>query len=370
MMTAVWRLPRAAATTRRLALLCCGLLGCGLLGWSLFGTVSPVLATEPHGLALRQDRHGIRVEVDGGPFAAYVIDQANKPYLWPVIGPTGKAMTRAYPMQELPDEPAAQRDHPHHRGITFAHEHMAGSNSWHDRATFAKEPDDSPKVASLGRIVHRDFSLVAVDGERAVIEEICDHLDPAGKPVVTERRRLTFRADKAKRTIDIDQELRPAPDAGPAHIGDKKDAGLYVRVPTSMAVDSKLGGKIVNSEGQVDADAWSKPARWCDYHGPAGEEHLGVAILNHPNSYRHPTRWHVRTYGLFAANPFASKAFDANLADASTTLAPGDVLRLHHRILLHTGDERAAAIDEAWQQYARETPAPIGGDGSSESGKD
>ena len=363
MMRAVWRLPRAAATTSLLALLGCGLVCCGS-----FGTVSPALATEPHGLAIRQDRHGVTVDVDGGPFAAYVIDQANRPYLWPVIGPTGKAMTRAYPMQELPDEMAAQRDHPHHRGITFGHEHMAGSNSWHDRATFAKEPDDSPKVASLGRIVHRDFSLIAVDGERAVIEEISDHLDPAGKPVVTERRRLTFRADKAKRTIDIDQELRPAPDAGPAHIGDAKDAGLYVRVPTSMAVDSKLGGKIVNSEGQCDADAWSKPARWCDYHGPTGGEHLGVAILNHPNSYRHPTRWHIRTYGLFAANPFAGKSFDAALADASTTLAPGDVLRLHHRILLHTGDERAAAIDEAWQQYARETPAPIGGDGSSQSG--
>lgn len=354
MMHAVWRLPRAAATTRRLALLCCG-----LLAWSLLGEVGPVLAAEPHGLAIRQDRHGVTIDVDGGPFAAYVIDQANKPYLWPVIGPTGKAMTRAYPMQELPDEPAAQRDHPHHRGITFGHERMAGSDSWHERATFAKDAEGSPRLASLGSIVHRDFSLLTVDGERAVIEELCDHLDPAGKPVVTERRRLTFRADKAKRTIDIDQEFRPAPDAGPSPIGDNKDAGLFVRVPTSMAVDSKQGGKIVNSEGQFDADAWSKPARWCDYHGPAGGENLGIAILNHPTSYRHPTRWHVRTYGLFAANPFASKSFNAALPDASTTLAPGDVLRLHHRILLHTGDEQAAAVDDAWQQYAREIPAPI-----------
>jgi hypothetical protein len=354
MMHAVWRLPRAAATTSLLALLCCG-----LLAWSLLGEVGPVLAAEPHGLAIRQDRHGVTVDVDGGPFAAYVIDQANKPYLWPVIGPTGKAMTRAFPMQELPDEPAAQRDHPHHRGITFGHEHMAGSDSWHERATFAKDAEGSPRLASLGSIVHRDFSLLTVDGERAVIEELCDHLDPAGKPVVTERRRLTFRADKAKRTIDIDQEFRPAPDAGPSPIGDNKDAGLFVRVPTSMAVDSKQGGKIVNSEGQFDADAWSKPARWCDYHGPASGENLGIAILNHPTSYRHPTRWHVRTYGLFAANPFASKSFNAALPDASTTLAPGDVLRLHHRILLHTGDEQAAAVDDAWQQYAREIPAPI-----------
>ena len=25
----------------------------------------------------------------------------------------------------------------------------------------------------------------------------------------------------------------------------------------------------------------------------------GIAILNHPESFRHPTPWHVRTYGLF-----------------------------------------------------------------------
>jgi hypothetical protein len=351
MFTVRW-LPRAVATVALF----------GLLFWTPAGGGRSAAATESLGMALRQDRHGIRIEVDGGPFADYVIDEANKPYLWPVIGPTGKPMTRAYPMQDLPDEPAAQRDHPHHRGITFGHEHMAGSNSWHERATFAKEPDGSPKLSGLGSIVHRHFPRLSVAGGRAVIEEICDHLDPSGKPVVIERRRLTFHAERARRTIDIDQEFRLARDAGPAHVGDKKDAGLLVRVPTSMAVDSKQGGRIVNSEGLVDEAAWSQPARWCDYHGPASGEHLGIAMLNHPASYRHPTRWHVRTYGLFAANPFASKGYDAAMPDGTTTIAPGDVLHLHHRILLHAGDEKAAAVEEAWQQYARETPAPIAAD--------
>ena len=349
MMRPLWRLPRTPATTSLLALLCCGLAG----------AAEPTAATESHGLALRQTRHGVTVEVDGGPFATYVIDEANKPYLWPVIGPTGKAMTRAYPMQDLPSEPADQRDHPHHRGISFGHESIAGADSWHDRSTFAKEDAAGPRMTRLGSIAHREFSLLAIDAEKAVIEERCDHLDAAGKPVVTERRRLTFRAGASRRSIDIDQEFHPLPDASPVSFGDNKDAGLFVRVPTSMAVDAKQGGRIVNSEGQADKEAWSQPARWCDYHGPVAGEHLGIAILNHPASHRHPTRWHVRTYGLFAANPFASKGYDPALPDGTTTLAPGEVLRLHHRILLHTGDEKAAAVEEAWQQYAREAPVPI-----------
>jgi len=38
---------------------------------------------------------------------------------------------------------------------------------------------------------------------------------------------------------------------------------------------------------------------------------------------------------------------------------PAAVLRLHHRIMLHTCDEHAAAVEDAWQQYAREPRAPI-----------
>jgi flagellar basal-body rod protein FlgG len=47
-------------------------------------------------------------------------------------------------------------------------------------------------------------------------------------------------------------------------------------------------------------------------------EHLGIAILNHPASYRDPTRWHVRSYGLFSANPFAQHDYDSTLPDGTT----------------------------------------------------
>src|SRR6185436_789178 len=75
---------------------------------------------------------GVEVKLDGKLFAGYVVDQANKPYLWPVIGPTGKSMMRAFPMEQVEGE---QRDHPHHRGITFGHENVNGTDTWVERAS-------------------------------------------------------------------------------------------------------------------------------------------------------------------------------------------------------------------------------------------
>ncbi|MFM7035733.1 MAG: PmoA family protein [Planctomycetia bacterium] len=331
-----------------------------LLGAATVAAPSVVAVETPRGFSITQTTTGVSIEFDGTPFAGYVIDQANKPCVWPIVGPTGKPMTRGYPLVDLPSEPEKQRDHPHHRGLTFGHEDYAG-DTWHDRSTYEplladpeKESRARQAIANLGSIRHRTFTRREAGADQAVVESLCDHLGPTGRVNLTERRRLTFRATAKTRSIDIDQDLVGGDK--PVRIGDRKDAGLFIRVPVSMAVDSKEGGRIVTSEGAVDADAWSKPARWCDYHGPVDGETLGIAFLDHPSSFRHPTRWHARTYGLFSANPFASQAYDPKLPDATITLAPGETLRLRHRLIFHSGDEREADIEAAWQAYANETP--------------
>ena len=139
---------------------------------------------------------------------------------------------------------------------------------------------------------------------------------------------------------------------GEVTFGDKKDAGLSIRVPTSMAVDTKKGGRIVTSTGITDKDAWSKRAPWVDYSGPVDGETLGVAMLNHPGSFRHPTSWHVRTYGLFTANCFGT--LDKDDPNGPHTLKQGEKLVLRHRFVFHKGDEKAANIAAAYDRYAKE----------------
>jgi hypothetical protein len=307
-----------------------------------------------------EDAHGVRITVDGKPFASYVIDEVNKPYIWPVYGPTGKAMTRAYPMQDLPSETKAQRDHYHHRGIVFGHESIAGADTWTEMGTHAGALQDTKKaegaqkrIDALGSIRHVKFSQVFADSEKALISELCEYLDHSGKRLFSEERRMTFRASADTRSIDIDQDLIATD--GDFKVDDRKDAGLSIRVPASMAVDSKEGGTILNSEGVSDTEAWSKSAKWCDYNGPVEGEILGIAFLNHPSSYAHPTRWHVRTYGLFTANPFASRQYNKEAPDCGFTVKSGERLKLRHRLVFHKGDSVAAGVEKLFEAYAKET---------------
>jgi hypothetical protein len=325
-------------------LVCTGLLVCG----------SAVTAQE--GFKLERDAHGVTVTIDGRLFTKYVIDQANKPYFHPVIGPTGAAMTRAYPMEEVAGE---QRDHPHHRGICFGHLKVNGSNTWEEALTRAqrvagKSPAEAAKIlGELGATVHREFKTLAAKPDHAVMVTTDDYVDSKGVKYMLDERTYTFRApDQNTRIIDIDIVLT-TPSGGTVTLTDEKDAGLSIRVATELAVDSKRGGRLVNSAGQTDAECWGKRAKWCDYSGRLDGQAAGVAFLNHPDSFRFPTPWHARTYGLLTANPFGTKAI-AGEQDGTITLKGDEKIVLRHRLLLHKGDCKTANIDAAWQAYAAE----------------
>ena len=83
--------------------------------------------------------------------------------------------------------------------------------------------------------------------------------------------------------------------------------------------------------------------------------YLSVAIFDHAKNPRHPTWWHARDYGLFAANPFGQHDFEpkSTLANAGRyTLPPGGSLTLRYRVLLHLGDEKTARLAERFAEYA------------------
>ncbi|MGV3658901.1 MAG: PmoA family protein [Prosthecobacter sp.] len=294
---------------------------------------------------------GAIVKVDGQVFAEYVVDQANKPYLWPIYGPTGKSMTRSYPMKNVEGE---KQDHPHHRGLNFGHESIGGFDTWAEKATFgeAKNGKSAERLEHLGAIKHREFKELK-GGSTAVIYALSDYIDQTGKVIITEERSMTFQVQGDTRVIDVDIDLIAS--QGTVKVDDKKDSGLSIRVPHSMSVDAKEGGKIINSNGDKDADSWGKRATWCDFNGPVEGEHLGIAMLNHPSSFRHPTPWHSRTYGLFTANPFGVSQLKLQEESAAFDLKEGDRVKLRHRFIFHKGDEKEGKIAEAYEAYAKET---------------
>lgn len=278
---------------------------------------------------------GVTIKLDGQPFTEYLIKSGSKPILWPIIGPNGKRMTRSWPMDDTVAS-EKDRDHIHQRSLWFTHGNVNGIDFWSE---------------GKGRIEHRGFVKVE-GGPQAVVATRNDWLSPDGsKQVCQDERTFTFGGNPEQRWIDVDIAIKAT--SGPVVFGDTKEGSFGVRVPSSMRVASKQGGRIVNSDGKTDLAAWGKPAAWVDYHGPVEGDVAGIAILNHPSSFRFPTYWHVRDYGLFAANPFGLNDFTFGKSKGEYTLPEGETLKFRYRVLLHKGDEKEAKVAEAFSEFSK-----------------
>ena len=64
-----------------------------------------------------------------------------------------------------------------------------------------------------------------------------------------------------------------------------------------------------------------------------------MAIFDSPKSFRHPTTWHARAYGLFAANPFGLREFTHDFnKDGSWAIPEGKSTRFRYRVVIHEAD--------------------------------
>lgn len=313
----------------------------------VFGGKSQATA---EGFSVSKGQAEITIEHDDKLVTRYHFQDADarKPYFWPVIGPQGKSMTRAFPMETVDGE---QHDHPHHRGVWFGHQGVGGTDTWLEAASKNVQGEKREEfLASLGTIAHTGFTEISATERNAVIRSTNDYLDSAGKQLMADERTMIFHVRDGQLILDFDITLLGK--YGDVELQDMKDAGLNVRVPTSMSL-THGEGHIVNSQGDRDGETWSKAAKWVDYHGPVDGENLGIAFLNHPSSFRHPTRWHVRDYGLYTANAFGPQSLDENEESGTFTLKSGESVTLRHRIIFHEGDAQAANIAEAFEAYAQ-----------------
>ena len=300
-------------------------------------------------LSITEEDDGVTIRVDGKLFTRYLICSGTRPVLWPVIGPTDKPMTRAYPVAE--SGPGEEKDHIHHRSMWLGYEGLNENDYWHEPEKGITRP------YPIGTVRHREFTSLKAEGSTATVVTNNDWLGGDGKPVCTDVRTLRFGCDKDQRWIDYQMELKPTD--GPLRIADSKEGFFALRVASTMRVDAGLGGHIVTSAGKYDADAWAQRAKWVDYSGPVDGETLGIAILCHPSSYQPNPRWHVRTYGLFGVNPFGEKAFTDPATDITKrslriTLPEDESLTFRYRVIFHRGDERQAKIAEQFASYVAE----------------
>ena len=185
-----------------------------LIRFSIIGLLFGItFAGEAAGFTVKETKSGVTLKYNGKLFTRYVIGQSNKPFLWPVIGPTGEEMTRAYPMEKREGE---RHDHPHHRSFWFGHQGIGGFDTWHEPA--------SGRKTSLGSTVHRKFMKVQ-GGDTAVIVTRNDYVG-GGKKLLADERTHIFKVEKGQRIIDVN--IIFTAEHGDCVLGDKKDAGFSV----------------------------------------------------------------------------------------------------------------------------------------------
>ena len=239
------------------------------------------------GLSFETHGRNLKVKLDQQLLTEYHLGVGNKPFFFPLIGPTGESYTRTYPMSILPDE---DHDHPHQRSCWFTFGNVNGVDFWSEGKRFGTIKETGRKLVVAGPVVGRLTTTNewrAADDRRFCVDE----------------RTVTFYRTKTARIIDF--EFRIAANDGPVTFNDTKEGMFGIRVASSMDVTKKKGGKITNAEGLTDEKAWGKPSPWVDYVGPVKDK-IGRDRHHQPSAaaFAIPTTWHVRTYGLFAANPF------------------------------------------------------------------
>jgi hypothetical protein len=316
-----------------------------LVSWMALSIISAARpgAAAAEGVRITEHPNKLTVEIHGKLFTEYHFGaDAPHVYFYPLLGPGDVPMTRNWPMKEAAGE---ERDHPHHRSLWYCHGAVNGVDFW-------------AEGAKSGHIVHDKFLEVKSGAEAGVIRSTDRWVAPDGQVPLTDERtfRVYARPDN-ERLFDFEITLK----AGGKEVvlGDTKEGSMAVRINEAMRLTRGKGqaagvGHIVESTGARDDQTWGKRAEWCDYYAPLEGKVVGIAMFDHPGNPKHPTWWHVRDYGLFAANPFGVHDFERKPAGTGNlAIAPGQSITFKYRFYLHEGDEKQAKVAERYAEYVK-----------------
>jgi hypothetical protein len=245
--------------------------------------------------------------------------------------------------------PGEAQDHPHHRGLWFAHGSVNGVDFW------------AEKSGTTGRIVSTGNPETRVEGDSAVIRDRRRWLAADGRQICTDQLavRITSLPNGSLWEVSITLE---APADGPLVLGDTKEGAFALRLARWMTLPHRAQGRdepgvgqMVNSAGGSGAGIWGKRAEWVDYFAPRDGQVHGVAFFDAPTNPRHPTWWHVRDYGLFAANPFGRHDFEG-LKDqpriGDLTVPAGQSITFRYGLYIHLGDTKYAEVAWKYREFA------------------
>lgn len=290
-------------------------------------------------IRIESTEQAVEVFFDNQLFTRLRTKEKSKPFLFPVLGPNQVQMTRQWPMED--SETSEPVDHPHHKGIWFSHM-ISGVDFWTEKqgtvqlqTVEVKKPDEI-----------RTKSHWIRTQDQAII--------------LTDQTSYRFGGDDQSRWIEV--AITWVASHGEVVFQDTKEGTFAIRLPYTFQFDAarirnhpQTIGQARNQAGQKGAEIWGKPAKWVVYQGTIDHQDYAISIFDHPQNLRHPTTWHARDYGLFAANPFGLHDFQGTpRGQGEYRLPANQSLRLIYRILMTAGSPEDRQIEQWYQAFVDE----------------
>lgn len=248
--------------------------------------------------------------------------ELNRPFLFPLIGPSGRSLTRM-------GHPHDPESHSHHNSVWMSHFDVNGVDFWGDKR--------------LGVIRHKRIVSYEDEGEKSSVTAENEWVDKDGRVLLNETRKVSVVLLEGKEwLLVIDSTFTAA--GKPVTLGKTPFGLIGARMAKTIGVNDG-GGRIRNSEGGVnEQEVLWKRARWVDYSGPIEAGRIeGITLFDHPGNPNHPSYFHVRNDGWMGASL---------TYDAPREITPDRPLRIRYGLYVHSDLKPPAQIEEQWKRFA------------------
>jgi len=309
---------------------------------------------------LIKGKNKIDVMVGGRHFTSYIYGiEHTKPMLVPLLTPSGIEVTRRNPLVEMK---GGSDDHQHHVGIFFAVDNVNGTKFWNN-------PAPPPQIK------HIKTTEVTGGTGKGKLSTVMHWIDSGGNIVLEENRSMVFLAGDNEDEYAIDFSIDLTARQKEVVFEDIEEGVFAIRLadclreanpnlilkPGQPLPDESISGtgRYFSSNGDETAkNIWGKRARWVALQGIRKGKVVGVAILNHPASINYPTYWHVRSYGLFSANPLGQGDFQRqskykkNLVQPlHLTLKKGQMAHFRFLVVVYEGIRTHEQMEKRFREF-------------------
>ena len=329
-----------------------------ILSIGIFAVPAVAKQTKPKVELVKGDNK-IDVMIGRKLFTSYVYDnEQTKPVLVPLRTPSGIEVNRRYPLAKTK---GGSTDHVHHAGIFFAVDQVNGTNFWRNTTV-------PPQIK------HIKITEMTSGAGKGKLSTIMHWIDGGGQVVLEEKRSMVFLAGEHEDEYAIDFSMDLTAKVTKVLFEDIEEGMFALRVadclreggpkvilrPGQLLPKESVSGTGMYFSSNADETAkniWGKRARWVALHGVKNGKVVGLAILNHPASINYPTYWHVRSYGLFSANPLGQGDFQRQSKYKKNPVLPlrlslerGERAHFRFFVIIYEGIRTKEQIEERFRQ--------------------